>query len=354
MPAISVVIPVYNVQEYLQSCVDSCVAQTMKDIEFIFVNDASPDRSPEILRENEARYPGLIRVIDSPENRRQGGARNLGIRAAAGEYIGFVDSDDMILPDMFERLYQQIEKTGADVCYIRNSRVAHDVSYVRAMEKNWQAEQPEPLWSEKSLSLDGKALTDPDREWLLSHSSGHLWNALWRRSLLEEAGVDFPEHLSYEDNYWASLVLSYIRSITFVPRIGYLYRINLVSTTRGKSQASQLDRITIERSLLPEVKKRGLLERYPAAWEYIYTFRYAFNSFSIYASRFDDPPYDAICGVMRDLNTCFPRWRKNKYYRQQTPAKKRVWHDFIARFPRTAARLVNARTRASRSRTPRG
>ena len=104
---LSVIIPVYGVEKYLQACIDSVVNQTMKDIEFIFVNDASLDGSLEILRENERKYPDLICVIDSKENLMQGGARNLGIRAARGEYVGFIDSDDFIHPEMYEKLYNK-------------------------------------------------------------------------------------------------------------------------------------------------------------------------------------------------------------------------------------------------------
>ncbi|MDR0542585.1 MAG: glycosyltransferase, partial [Dysgonamonadaceae bacterium] len=86
---ISVIVPVYNVAKLLPRCIDSLLGQTLQDIEIILIDDASTDNSLEICRKYEAKYPARIRVIASPENRRQGGARNLGIEAATGEYIGF-------------------------------------------------------------------------------------------------------------------------------------------------------------------------------------------------------------------------------------------------------------------------
>ena len=124
MPPISVIIPVYNVARYLQRCIDSLIAQTISDkIELIFVNDASPDNCLEILRENERRYPDKITVIDSAENLSQGGARNLGMLRAKGEYIGFVDSDDFVSPSMYQKLYDKAVSSDADAVFIQYASV---------------------------------------------------------------------------------------------------------------------------------------------------------------------------------------------------------------------------------------
>lgn len=122
-PEISVVIPVYGVEEYLQACIDSLVNQTFDSMELIFVNDASPDRCLEILEKNRERHPDKIRVIDSKENLCQGGARNLGIRAARGKYIGFCDADDMAGPGMYEQLYHEVEQMHADVAFMQYASV---------------------------------------------------------------------------------------------------------------------------------------------------------------------------------------------------------------------------------------
>lgn len=115
---ISIIIPVYNVAKYLRRCLDSCVNQTMEEIEIIVVNDCSPDPlDTEIMREYEARYPQKIRCIWHSENKKQGGARNTGIAASRGEYLNFMDSDDFIEADMCEKLYTMAKENDADYVY---------------------------------------------------------------------------------------------------------------------------------------------------------------------------------------------------------------------------------------------
>lgn len=113
MPAVSVIVPVYNTEKYVQKCLDSLLAQTLSDIEIICVNDCSTDGSLKILQDY-AKKDSRIRIIDFKENRGAAAARNTGIDAAAGEYIGFVDSDDFIDPDFYEKLYIKAKETNAD------------------------------------------------------------------------------------------------------------------------------------------------------------------------------------------------------------------------------------------------
>ena len=104
-PLVSVLIPVYNVEDYLERCLDSVLNQTLTQIEVICVNDGSTDRSPEILKEYQENDSRIVIV-----NKQNGGlpsARNAGIEKARGEYVGFVDSDDYVQPNMFENFIRQ-------------------------------------------------------------------------------------------------------------------------------------------------------------------------------------------------------------------------------------------------------
>ena len=113
---LSIIVPVYNMADggKLEFCLDSLLNQTILDYEIITVNDASTDGSLDILRSYEARYPQKIKVITYPVNRRQGGAKNEGLKAASGEWIGFIDSDDWITPDFYEKLLKRAGETGTD------------------------------------------------------------------------------------------------------------------------------------------------------------------------------------------------------------------------------------------------
>lgn len=112
-PKVSIIVPVYNTEKYLRKCLDSLVNQTLQDIEIILVNDGSKDGSPAILEEYKAKYPDKIKLFHK-ENGGQATARNLALRNCTGEFIGFLDSDDYVKEEMFERLYNKAMETGAD------------------------------------------------------------------------------------------------------------------------------------------------------------------------------------------------------------------------------------------------
>jgi glycosyltransferase involved in cell wall biosynthesis len=110
---ISVIIPIYNVEPYLRECIDSIRNQTYQDLDIILINDGSQDKCGEIC-EDYAKKDTRIRVFHTG-NKGLSAARNLGLREAVGEYIGFVDSDDWIEPDMYEILLRRIEETGTSI-----------------------------------------------------------------------------------------------------------------------------------------------------------------------------------------------------------------------------------------------
>ena len=125
MPTFSLIIPVYNVEKYLADCLDSCINQTFIDIEIICINDCSPDESGKIL-EKYAKKDSRIKVINHETNKYQGGARNTGIEAATGNYLWFVDSDDIILCDACDFLFSVINKTHAEIIRFNMINFNHD------------------------------------------------------------------------------------------------------------------------------------------------------------------------------------------------------------------------------------
>ena len=113
---LSVIVPVYNMasQNKLSYCMDSLVRQTHKDLEILAVDDCSTDESYAILKEYERRFPGRVRAFKSEVNHHQGGAKNIGLSHAVGDWIGFIDADDWVVPDFYERLLKKAQETGAD------------------------------------------------------------------------------------------------------------------------------------------------------------------------------------------------------------------------------------------------
>jgi len=114
IPNVSIIVPIYNVEPYLHRCLDSLVNQTLKDIEIICINDCSPDNSLDILKEY-AEKDERINIINFEKNQGVSVARNTGIEIAKGEYIGFVDSDDYVDLDFYEKLYKKARETDADM-----------------------------------------------------------------------------------------------------------------------------------------------------------------------------------------------------------------------------------------------
>ena len=212
---ISVIIPVYRVEQYLRRCVDSVLAQTYAQIEVILVDDGSTDDCPAIC-DAYAREDKRVRVIHQ-ENVGLSGARNAGIEAAKGAWLSFVDSDDYLAPEFLERLYQACTDTGSDLGVCR-------WEYVRG-------EKPVP---ERG---SGKVETYSGREMLanLYRSDGAYfvvaWNKLYRRELFRE--IRYPLGRIHEDEATTYRIYDQVERAVYVDCSLYGYFVTPASITRG-------------------------------------------------------------------------------------------------------------------------
>lgn len=325
MPKVSVIIPVYNVEEFLQDCIDSLINQTLDDIELIFVNDASPDNSLQILKENQQKYPEKIVVIDSPENLRQGGARNLGIARASADYIGFVDSDDLVNPSMYQSLYDAIIKTDADAAFISAARINEQSKYGPHLYNDEAINKMLCFNAHKCQEFaDQNMSVDQVVELMVTPHSPSVWSGLYKKSIILDNNIYFPEHLKFEDNYWCSLLRCYLSKITIANGVGYYYRYNSNSTVHKKDSPDFLDRVTVEHKLLDEVKRRGFFEKFYDAWEYNYVNRYGMNTELAYITRYTKIPYDKIKELQDDVNSIYPEWKKNRFIKRDTGLKMKL------------------------------
>ncbi len=328
MPKVSVIIPVYNVEKYLQACIDSLLNQTLEDIELIFVNDASPDNCSSILHENEQLHPDKIRVIDLPENLRQGGARNVGIKAAKSDIIGFVDSDDFVAPEMFEKPYMKICSTDADVVYGKFLLVDENATVSSMMNVTGNGEKWPIL-----MSCKGKLLNEEDRNNLMI-SPLPLGCGLYKKALFVDNEIWFPEHIRFEDNYWGVIYKCFVNVIDVIDDVVYFYRQVSTSTIHVKNMAAIYERIEIERRLLAYMKKNNLLETYYSAMEYININRATINTFMDFLRKSDIPPKTDLLALVKALKTNFPQWHKNKYYCEMYTSKQKIRANLIINFPR--------------------
>ncbi len=186
---ISVIVPVYNVEKYLERCINSIANQTYKDIEIILVNDGSTDGSLEICRKYAA-ADNRIQVIDKP-NGGLSSARNAGIAVAKGEYIGFVDSDDYIRPDMYEKLYSRITAAEADIAVC---------GYRWVDEKGVDLPGYASIVEDEVCSKDEIFVKFTNNNYFYYVTA---WNRLYKKRLFDS--VKFPEGKLHEDEFTAHL-----------------------------------------------------------------------------------------------------------------------------------------------------
>jgi glycosyltransferase involved in cell wall biosynthesis len=218
MPKVSVIVPVYNVEKYLTECLDSIIGQSLREIEIICINDGSTDRCGWIL-EQYARADHRIRVVTQP-NRGLSNARNTGIALAGGEYVGFVDSDDMILPDFYEKLYRAARQHDADIAVASIRRFFSGRFKLKYRE--------EKRFTDLQARIDA---ADVPR-------SNYVWNKIYRRSTLNHP---FPENRYYEDIQWTIRIVHAARSLVTVPGTAYLYRKLPWSIMQSKSEPKMDD-----------------------------------------------------------------------------------------------------------------
>ncbi|WCF07931.1 glycosyltransferase [Paenibacillus thiaminolyticus] len=303
MASVSVIVPVYNVEAYLRRCLDSLVMQTLEDIEIIVVNDASPDRSIEIMKEYQHKYPDKITVIDSNVNLRQGGARNLGIRASRSEYIGFVDSDDWVDVNMYEQLYTTAIEKDADVVSCNMIRVLNE-------------EECFPFYQRDLSAITGTLDAGKREEIMLNGASPGVVSKIYRKNLIYDHDIWFPERLFYEDNLWGALIFLYARNYYHLNEAFYYYYYNDNSTVASIESMHHFDRLVIETMKLDEYRKRGFYEQYKDAIEYSFIQLYYINSLHLAFTRFNRPPFTKVFEMRKYMKDHFPNYRHNKYFGQ--------------------------------------
>lgn len=150
---VSVIVPVYNTAAFLEKCLDSLVNQTLEEIEIIVVNDGSTDHSQEIIDSYSERYPDKIKAFQKP-NGGLSDARNYGIDRASGEFIGFVDSDDFVWPEMFESLYEKAVECGAEIAFCDLEKVDEEGRAFRPLPQSHQL--PEKIILKKDFTVFGE------------------------------------------------------------------------------------------------------------------------------------------------------------------------------------------------------
>lgn len=227
---ISVIIPVYNVSNYLADCLDSVLSQDVNNsiFEVIVVDDCSPYGEKEIVDTYLSRYDN-VRYIRHDVNKRQGGARNTGIRAAKGEYVMFLDADDCLL-------YANVLSVLLKLADSKKSNVIRTEVY-KTIDSNSRFRQLQTEYSsfdENYINPNSRSFMD----WRSGRFSCSVWASLYKREFLLEHNLWFRENVWFEDTDWTNKTLYYAGTIDFIDFPFYGYRQSPDSTTRGYSVAA--------------------------------------------------------------------------------------------------------------------
>ncbi|WP_165176640.1 glycosyltransferase [Desulfovibrio sp. ZJ369] len=183
---LSVIVPAYNAAPWLARCLDALLAQELRGLEIILVDDASTDATPDIGRRYAATCPGRIRFLAQPRNMGPGAARNAGLAVAQGEYLGFADADDLPDPQMFLRLYEAARAASAQVAVCGMRVVTGEKTRILL---------PEHIHCAQDLLRDSNLLSSP-------------WNKIYQRAFIEAKGIRFPQSRMSEDMAFAFKALA--------------------------------------------------------------------------------------------------------------------------------------------------
>ena len=309
---ISIIIPCYNVEKYIDRCFDSLLSQTIgfDNLEVIFIDDCSTDGTWDRLTAIEAAYPESVMIIHCDENGRQGRARNIGLQYASAPYIGFVDSDDWIEPDMYEKLYAKMIDHQCDIvrCFSwrDSSQSCHDT--VRLNQKLAPKMTGE---SDRQLKIDSAE----KRKIFIVHGSVAYGpcDKLFTRDFLMRNNIFFPEGVTYEDHFFATLYYFYAHKVYILEERLYHYYVNPASTVLSSDATHHFDILTVHKMLWAECESRGFLTEYRKEMEYQFLTLCYLAAMKIISLRFTEPPYDFFLELKEETLKRIPDYHANPY-----------------------------------------
>ena len=313
---ISIIVPVYNVKEYIQSCIDSILSQTYGEFELILVDDGSNDGS-EIVCEEISSRDSRITVIHQ-KNAGLSAARNTGIQHAKGKYITFIDSDDFVSQQYVQLLYDTILSTDSDICFC---------DYIKVSQSS-------------NFEIDGKDVSLFGNKYIFSNedtikevynSKYHglefvSWAKMYKVSLFRDNGILFPEGKLYEDAFTTYKLVYYSNSISYIDIPLYSYRMRDGSIMNSSFSLKKLDMLqaTKEEYLFFQEHSEYNLMRL-AFIDYLYKVKYIlkimYNNPSTYK--------ETIVSVCNDLKNDLEE--SKKYIK--IPLKKYLYYMALSQFP---------------------
>ena len=293
MPKASVIVPVYKVEEYLEKCVQSILAQTERDFELILVDDGSPDRCG-ALCDSLAQTDPRIRVIHQ-ENQGLGGARNTGIREARGDWLLLVDSDDWIEPKILEKAMEAGLREEADLVMFAFRTVDEQGRELGVFREDMPKERGITLQEHKEALLTAPC----------------AWNKLYRRGFFQGTGLAYPPRVWYEDLRTSPKLMAKAGRMVFLDEVGYNYLQRQGSIMKSANLERNREILDAFDDLLPWFRKEGLFEAYRRELEYLAVFHvYLTAGVRVALADRKSPLLRELAAYVEER---FPGWRQNPY-----------------------------------------
>lgn len=221
---VSVIVPVYNVEQYIERCLNSIINQSLKNIEIICINDGSTDSSLSKL-EKYREIDNRIKIINQ-ENQGLSAARNNGLKIANGEYVGYVDSDDWISSNFFELLYNNAKKYNADIACGEIKRINNDY-----LEKDFFVIKKKKISKKSRIKFNLCNIP----------KYNYVSNKIYRKDALISSRIEFPKGRNFEDIVWTPRVVNKLGALVTVPNAIYYYFVNNNSITEVFDDKSKKD-----------------------------------------------------------------------------------------------------------------
>lgn len=295
---VSIVVPIYNLEKYVPRCLDALVNQTLEEIEILCVDDGSKDSAPQIIEDYKTRYPNKVKTFHK-ENGGEWSARTYGLKQAIGEYVGFIDSDDVPEVTWAEKLYTAAKKNDADIAFSGYDRVDLDTG------KTVSTEMTRYGTMNKEVDFNDDFIV---------YANPSLWNKLYRRELVKD--LEFLPFRGCNDTLF--LIHSYmsgVKKLTFIPDVLYHYYLRSSSQIHNMN-AKDLENLKKYLLVTKEnSKKLGIEEEFKADLEAMAFLHLAISWAFMVSYNKEVNMKEIQKDIIEFLDENFSGWRKNKFYK---------------------------------------
>lgn len=332
MPKVSVIIPVYNTRDYIVTCIESLMNQTLDDIEVLFVDDHGMDDSIAVAKAKVESYAGpkSFRFIETSANSGPGTARNVGIQAATGEYVAFLDSDDWLEVTFCELLYKAASRRDADLacCDIYLDNVADSESKVVTNPR----------------IKDGD-FTDRKKANYMTHFVTYFVTYVYRRQFLVDNGLWFPQTRSAEDSCFLTCCILAARKMASVTKPLYHYMMRNASLSFKLDALRYQQKLASFNEMMSYAKKRGFYEASKPELDFIYIKKAFLTACFTYVKNAVKRDSGVLTLIHDELKAQIPDYEKNRYLRRSL--KVRMLVAMIRKHPKLAGVVINRYVRKS-------